>query len=202
MQIGPLGDWITWHGMKIALCTFNTDFAIAIEHYPIQSAIGVWFVNGVNLSSANQGWQYNWEIFDHKSSPLDSQKINGMVWYGIYLYIQPSILHMKLDPNSITGLITRPSAQHKRQSICPWWRHQMGAFSALQALCVGNSPVPMNSPHKGQGRGALMFFICAWINDWVNNREAGDLRRYCGHYDVSVMLIKYFTMWIRKYADI
>ena len=47
---------------------------------------------------------------------------------------------------------------------------------------------PVNSPHKGQWRGALMFsLICAWINDWVNNREAGDLRRYRGHYDVIVM---------------
>ena len=36
--------------------------------------------------------------------------------------------------------------------------------------------------------GALMFsLICAWINDWVNNREADDLRRYRGHYDVIVM---------------
>ena len=26
-----------------------------------------------------------------------------------------------------------------------------------------------------------------WINGWVNNREAGDLRRYRGHYDVIVM---------------
>ena len=25
------------------------------------------------------------------------------------------------------------------------------------------------------------------INDWVNNREAGDVRRYRGHYDVIVM---------------
>ena len=69
-----------------------------------------------------------------------------------------------------------------------WWRHQMEAFSALLALCVGNSPVPVNSPHKGQWRGALMFsLICARINDWVNNLEAGDLRRYRGHYDVIVM---------------
>ena len=35
---------------------------------------------------------------------------------------------------------------------------------------------------------ALMFsLICVWINDWVNNREAGDLRRYRAHYDVIVM---------------
>ena len=52
----------------------------------------------------------------------------------------------------------------------------------------GNSPVPVNSPHKGQWRGALMFsLICVWINGWVNNREAGDLRRHRGHYDVNVM---------------
>ena len=47
---------------------------------------------------------------------------------------------------------------------------------------------PVNSPHKGQWRGALMFsLIGAWINDWVNNREAGDLRRNRVHYDVIVM---------------
>ena len=42
--------------------------------------------------------------------------------------------------------------------------------------------------HKGQWRGALMFsLICVWIHDWVNNGEAGDLRRHRGHYDVTVM---------------
>ena len=47
---------------------------------------------------------------------------------------------------------------------------------------------PVNFSHKGQWRGALMFsLIYAWINDWVNNREAGDLRRQHGHYDVIVM---------------
>ena len=47
---------------------------------------------------------------------------------------------------------------------------------------------PVNFPHKGQWRGALMFtLICARMNGWVNNREAGDLRRYLAHYDVIVM---------------
>ena len=41
---------------------------------------------------------------------------------------------------------------------------------------------------KGQWRGALMFsLICVWINGWVNNGEAGDLRRYRAHYNVTVM---------------
>ena len=42
----------------------------------------------------------------------------------------------------------------------------------------------VNSPHKGQWRPALMFsLICVWINGWVNNREAGDLKRYRAHCD-------------------
>ena len=46
---------------------------------------------------------------------------------------------------------------------------------------------PVNSPHKGQWSGALMFsLIYVWINGWVNNREAVDLRRHRAHYDVSV----------------
>ena len=32
-----------------------------------------------------------------------------------------------------------------------------------------------------------IFLICVWINDWVNNCEAGDLKSYCTHYDVIVM---------------
>ena len=47
---------------------------------------------------------------------------------------------------------------------------------------------PMNSSHKGQWRGALMFsLICDRINIWINNREAGDLRRKRSHYDVIIM---------------
>ena len=77
----------------------------------------------------------------------------------------------------------------------PWWRHQMETFSALLAICAGNSPVPGEFPHKGQWRGALMFsLICVWINGWVNNREAGDLRRYRTHYDVIVMEIPYYIV--------
>ena len=49
---------------------------------------------------------------------------------------------------------------------------------------------PVNSPHKGQWRGALMFsLIWTWTNSWVNNPEAGDLRRNRAHCDVSVMVI-------------
>ena len=52
----------------------------------------------------------------------------------------------------------------------------------------------VNSSHKGQWRGALMFsLIYVWINDWVNNREADDLRRCRAHYDAVVMNLETVT---------
>ena len=50
---------------------------------------------------------------------------------------------------------------------------------------------PVNSPHKGQWRGALMFSLI-WTGGWANNRDAGDLRRHCSHYDVTVMHVCVF----------
>ena len=102
-------------------------------------------------------------------------------------------LHKSSLPND-SGLGKLGIGPGYNRSNPSWWRHQMETFSALLALCAGNSPVPVNSPHKGQWRGALMFsLIRAWINDWVNNREAGDLRRQRGHYEVNVMMLFMFT---------
>ena len=64
------------------------------------------------------------------------------------------------------------------------WKH----FPRYYPFVRGILPSPVNSPHKGQWRQALMFsLICAGINGWINNREAGDLRRHRAHYDVTVM---------------
>ena len=64
------------------------------------------------------------------------------------------------------------------------WKH----FPRNWPFVRGIHRSPVNFPHKGQWRGALMFsLIWVWINDWVNNREAGDLRRYRAHYEVTVM---------------
>ena len=64
------------------------------------------------------------------------------------------------------------------------WKH----FPRYWPFVRGIHRSPVNSPHKGQWRGALMFtLICARTNGWVNNREAGDLRHYRPHYDAIVM---------------
>ena len=61
-------------------------------------------------------------------------------------------------------------------------------FRVTGPLCGDFTRSPVNSPHKGQWRGALVFsIICAWMNGWVNNGETSDLRRHRAHYDVIVM---------------
>ena len=64
------------------------------------------------------------------------------------------------------------------------WKHFPRYWPFVRGIYLS----PMNSPHKGQWRGALMSsLICARINGWVNNNEAGDLRRHRTHYDVILM---------------
>ena len=72
------------------------------------------------------------------------------------------------------------------------WKH----FPRYWPFVRGIRRSPVNSPHKGQWRWALMFsLICVWINGWVNIRDAGDLRRYRAHYDVTVMS---FWWWSKR----
>ena len=55
----------------------------------------------------------------------------------------------------------------------------------------------VNSPHKGQWRGALIFsLICTWTNFWINDHDTGDLRRHCAHYDVTLMDHNPEVLWI------
>ena len=64
------------------------------------------------------------------------------------------------------------------------WKH----FPRYWAFVRGIHRSLVNSPHKGQWRGTLMFFfICAWGNGWVNNSEAGDLRHHRTYHDVTAM---------------
>ena len=79
------------------------------------------------------------------------------------------------------------------------WRH----FPRYWPFERGIHRSEVNSPHKGQYRGALMFsLICAWTNHWLNNRDAGDLRRHLVHWDVIVMRILCVIMWILVPCDI
>ena len=59
------------------------------------------------------------------------------------------------------------------------WKHFPRYWPFVQG--IHRSPVTQRPMTRG--------FDVFLGNGWVNNREAGDLRRYCAHYDVTVMLL-------------
>ena len=213
----------------------------------------------------NQRWSI-WKLRERKFRRQIARILLGNVTTSVYS------LNQRIHCASKSSC---PSSAHvhttSRDHFYSWWRHQIDPFSALLALCAGNSPArsfdvffdlnkrsskqsrhrwfetpshllwrhfnvfrdkvawisndiycfmweinpacpnddviewkhfprywsfvreihrsPVNSLHKAQWRGALIFLWSAlWINGWVNNLEADDLRRHRPHYDVIVML--------------
>ena len=75
------------------------------------------------------------------------------------------------------------------------WKH----FPRYWPFVRGIHRSPVNSPHKGQWRGALMFSsICPWSNGWVNDGEAGDLKWHRAHYDAVVMWLRKWTVFMQS----
>ena len=82
------------------------------------------------------------------------------------------------------------------------WKH----FRVTGLLCgefTGHQWIPLRKASDAEAR--CFLWSALWINVWVNNREAGDLRRHCAHYGVIVMQVgshQWFHMkryWIRHY---
>ena len=72
----------------------------------------------------------------------------------------------------------------KRKHFPRYWPFVRGIHRSL-----------VNSPYKGQWRGALMFsLIGVWRNGWANNGDAGDSSPFRPHYDVNVMNFPFSTM--------
>ena len=103
-------------------------------------------------------------------------------WHRALVFFFDLCLNKQLSKQSRCWWFEMPSRSlwhHCNDSYFMWhnhddvikWKH----FPRYWPFVRGIHQSPVNSPHKGQWRGALMFsLICIWINDWVNNREAGD----------------------------
>ena len=97
----------------------------------------------------------------------------------------PCIVLLRQAQGCIVGLLWQLQIYDSNENLCHGDVIKWKRFPRYWTFVRGIHRSPMNSPHKGQWRGALVFsLICVWINGWVNNRKAGDLRRYRAHYDV------------------
>ena len=70
-----------------------------------------------------------------------------------------------------------------------WLRHQMETFSALLAICAGNSPVAGEFPvQRPVTRSCDAFFDLRLNTRLRKNGEDWDLRRHSVHYGVTVTI--------------
>ena len=88
----------------------------------------------------------------------------------------------------------RANAVTLHVSLKTWWRHQMETFSALLAICAGNSPVPGECPIQRPMTRSFDVFIDLRPNKrlskhwwgWWFKTPSGPLWRHCHGCDVSV----------------
>ena len=151
------------------------------------------------------GWCFEWTCF---LTPFEQHALNALPMCTLYLNM--TVLSLQRErkrplkwkviiltkfswrtaPKVVSWDVIRPHFTNKapfytnHDDVIKWKR-----FPLYWPFVRGIHRSSVISPHKGQWRWALMFsLICSWINGWVNNREAGDLRRHRAHYYVSVMI--------------
>ena len=135
-------------------------------------------------------WVYLWVIISGKI-PFEPYHIQTRYWHYRQLikccHAKESFWPVHFMGNhfcGITGMRNRQGMLYIMMTLSKW-RHFPRYWSFVRRIYRS----PVNSPHKGQWRWALVFsLICAWINGCVNNREAGDLRHHRAHYFVTVMI--------------
>ena len=194
MAINAENVSIWWRHHDIDLITGECSTQTPVLHPPIMSGDILTYEGDSANPSINieclrptQGWgDFNWvQVF------LSYTRWNDISWWRI-LHSRilcegnPSVDFLAKASNAeiydVLWTTCRTTDQLHDDVIK--WKH----FPRNWPFVRGIHRSPVNSPHNGQWRGALMFsLICAWINAWVNNGEAGDLRRYRAHYDVIVM---------------
>ena len=120
-----------------------------------------------------------------------ANKLSIALWNSCYnslwqLFSSPSevVLHVFLARQNCHYMRYNVYTLYTSHDDVIKWKH----FPRYWPFVRGIHRSPVNFPHKGQWRGALMLsVIYAWINGWVNTGEAGDLRRHHAHCDVIVM---------------
>ena len=158
--------------LQLLFCIMNLKIVISCNS----------FLAGINELQA--GMSIMFYPLPYRISSKTRQWYNGCKNSGVVYFCRPEILqsYQYLIMVSWHGNTFILVALH---DDCIKWKH----FPRYWPFVRGIHRSPVTSSHKGQWRGALMFsLICVWINGWVNNREAGDLRRYRAHYDVTLML--------------
>ena len=120
----------------------------------------------------------------------DSSHFISLFCFAFILLFLVWELHREFDrPLAIMKMSSRGG---RSASGYIFWHNMMTSsngnfFCVTGPLCgefTGHWWIPLT---KASVAELCCFFICAWINGWVNNRKHSDFRRHRAHYDVTMM---------------
>ena len=135
---------------------------------------------GKNTSGQTRCWNWNIYVYDNISAIADYK----LFFLCRLCHQQPCYWLINWSLSSMENCLNCIWKQI-HDDVIKWKQ-----FPRYWPFVRGIHRAPVNSPHKGQWRGALIFsLICARINGWVNNHEPGDFRRHRTHCDVTVMIM-------------
>ena len=145
-------------------------------------------IKNKRLSTHSRGWWFetlSCSLWRHRNE-VASEVRHGWVSSEFYVLWPRSSLYqiaacrqlydrVLLEPTVPVSTILFDYIVRKHDDVIKW---MCGEFTGQRCI-----------PRTKASDAELLCFslICVWINSWVNNREAGDLRRYRAHYDVTVM---------------
>ena len=103
--------------------------------------------------------------------------IKGVLWYSL----MRNLTKCAHELNPCTEITFLKSLQHlsghnKFKTIHPcqtWWRHQMGTFSTLLALCAGNSSVTGEFPAKRPVTWSFDVFFGLCLTKCLSKQSRG-----------------------------
>ena len=152
----------------------------------------------------------------HKSlsKALHGLKITSWLSITSHGHIQTRKTHCLTTVQNCTGrIISRPVTDVVGSTvfkIIPWWRHQMGTFSALLALCEGNPPVTAGFPSQRPVTRNFYVFFDLCLNKRLSKQSrrrwfetpSHALWRRCNateilYPQINMKLVLYFTYWYK-----
>ena len=167
----------------------------AISYPHVMEIVYVLFIaspsNMLNKQSTLRRFETPWRLDDVTvivRSNIETFSYSGLcvlclvapITWAIHINSEIILLKLHQDP-----FVSRLVSNYNTSMMTSWNRNVF----RVTGLFAGNSPVTGEFPSKRPVTRALMFSLnWAWINGWVNNREAGYLRRHRAHCDVTVMM--------------
>ena len=82
-------------------------------------------------------------------------------------------MYVNEKPNITSRVKMADNAFLPKQESTSWWRHQMETFSALLAICAGNSPVPGEFPTQRPVTRSFDVFFDLRLNKRLSKQSRG-----------------------------